>query len=341
MASRFPFAVALLFLLTACDLEGEADLRALLGAGGARDVSGTSDLAGRDLRQTQEDAPSSVDIGSSVDSGSTQTGEGCHTCIQGGTSFRISGLEVTQPDEPSQFPSFLNGIWQTDVAAYRLNILLVVTFVEDNGDGTKTLTLGAGSAWHDLSVEDVLPVQGGATPSEYHVVGPGWVEFQARLETDCSFETLDDTGRLLLHPGPNDYAMVCSDGDDSLGLPRDTLPIENLLLAGSISDDCRNIVEGTLEGCLREEAAGKVCMFFAAPDYSTWSHGVDESVDPVEPFDASYCQRWCDRTGWTNFGSFTRLIQVPLGCHVGATTAADGYSIAADFQAEGVSLSNK
>ena len=154
----------------------------------------------------------------------------------------------------------------------------------------------------------------------------------AVLQADCTFSTIGDTNSLLFHPGPDDHALICSHGDDGIGLPKDTIPIANLVATGQIADSCGEMVNGHLDGAIAEEAAGQICSFFAAPYYDTWSYSEDDTVDPVN-FKNDYCFRWCGRAGWANFGLFTRTIDVPLTADSDGDGTNDAIGLSGDWTA--------
>lgn len=261
----------------------------------------------------------------------------CHECLAVGMAFRFSALDVLEPSEPPGLPAFLNGIWKPDVNAYRLNIILQIASIEDNGDGSKTISFTAGSGWHDLTMEQILPVQGGDDePTSFTFVGGSTTEFTAVVDADCNFETRGATNMLWFHPGPFDHALICSAGDDTIDLPKDTIPIANLVAHGAISDTCDMIVDARLDGCIAAEAACQICSFGPAPNYSQWNYEQDPEAAGMA-CEASYCQRWCGRY-WANFGGFVQGIGVPLACDIDSDGTMDAYLLSGDWEATQVPM---
>jgi hypothetical protein len=154
--------------------------------------------------------------------------------------------------------------------------------------------------------------------------------FQANLKADCSFETIGDTNLLPFHPGKTEQALICSAGNTAIGLPKDTIPIANLVASGRIDDTCEQVIDATLDGCIGANAACEICNFFTAPDYQSWSYLPTGNPLPKEGdlgyCDAGYCEAACGRheSGtlfWANFGGFVRQLGVPTECKVGAEDA--------------------
>lgn len=254
-----------------------------------------------------------------------QTGE-CMKCLATGMAFRFTTVNVTEPSQPEGLPEFLNAIWAPDISANRLNIMLRIDEMTDNGDGTKTLKFTAGSAWHDLTLADVLPVEGGTkTPAWFDFVGGSTSTFQAKLAADCTFQTIGATNLLQFHPGPTDTALICSAGNAGIGLPKDTIPIANLVATGAFNGDCTQVTNATLDGCIAADAACEICNFLTAPDYQSWSYAA--SGTPPKSCDAAYCESACGRSPkdnnlyWVNFGGFVKGLGVPTECKVGTQDA--------------------
>ncbi len=267
----------------------------------------------------------------------------CQKCIAPGMCFRFKKIEVTEPSVPEGLPAFLNNIWTPDVQAYRLNILLCIDGVTAKPDGTVTLTVTAGAAWHDLPFEQVLPVQHSNKPSWFEFVKGFTTTFTAEVTTDCTFRTVGPAN-LWFHPGPVDHALVCSAGDPAIGLPVDTIPIENLVAHGSFDNTCTLISSGALEGCIADAAACQICSFILAPDYKGWAKTPDPSVTDWQPCAYAYCMRHCGTASgagglapgspiWANFGDFVRGLGVPLTCDTDGDGTTDGYGLAGHWEA--------
>ncbi len=262
----------------------------------------------------------------------------CQRCLTPGMCFRFQEVKVTEPSEPEGLPEFLNNIWGPDIAAYRLNMLFCVDEVLARRDGGVTLKVTAGAAWHDLTIEQVLPVEHENRPSWFEFVEGFTTTFEVKVDTDCTFETVGPAD-LWFHPGPLDHALVCSAGDPSIGLPVDTIPVEKLVAKGKFNDSCTMITAGRLDGCIAGAAACQICSFILAPDYKEWNREPDPGVQDPKPCDASYCNRNCGYASgqvllpkgsaiWTNFGGFVQGLEVPLGCDTDGDGEDDGYKLA-------------
>lgn len=271
----------------------------------------------------------------------------CQKCIAPGMCFRFDKIEVTEPSVPEGLPAFLNSIWTPDVQAYRLNILLCIDDVTAKPDGTLSLAVTAGAAWHDLPFDQVLPVQHSNKPSLFEFVEGFTTTFTAEVAADCTFRTVGPAD-LWFHPGPVDHALVCSAGDPGIGLPVDTIPIEALVAHGSFDNTCTRITSGKLEGCIANAAACQICSFMLAPDYKEWNKEPDTTITNAEPCKSSYCNRHCGYASgqvllpkgspiWANFGGFVQGLGVPLTCDTDGDGSADGYGLAGNWEAGRIS----
>lgn len=274
----------------------------------------------------------------------------CLPCIQPGLALRFTALDVQEPSEPIGLPEFLNNIWKPDIATSRLNIALRVEKVEEvtvEGARFWDISVTAGSTWHDLTVEDVLPVNagdGGKTPNVYYFLGDLTSTFNVRMDENCHFES---TGKasLRFHPGPMDHALICSGGFAEMNLQPDTIPLDALFARGQFNDTCTKITDGYLEGCIAQKASCRICSFLLAPDYATWARNPDTSV-PDTPCTPDYCIHTCSRGApfvpWANFGGFVSDLGVPLQCDYNGKDDGieemNGYLIAGGWEASKVNF---
>ncbi|NOZ02411.1 MAG: hypothetical protein GXP54_11045 [Deltaproteobacteria bacterium] len=307
------------------------------GGSGGNDDTGNTDVV--------------ADNGGVTDNGGdkdAQTGNACHQCLlkSNGLSVRFTKMFVTEPSIPEGLPDFLNAIWEPDVADYRLNVILQLEKVTDNGDGTLKLKVKAGAGWHDLAVDQVTPMGHGKTPNEFHFVEGFTTEFDAVVDENCNFSTVGQAD-LWFHPGPLDHALICSAGDDTIGLPKDTIPISNLIAKGHFNDECTQITDGDLTGCIAADAACQICSFMLAPDYSEWNIETDPSIT-TENCQPSYCDGTCGKASgnvvlpkgsplWANFGGFVEGIGVPQTCDVNGGTD-NGYALAGEWNAAQIKM---
>ncbi len=275
----------------------------------------------------------------------------CQQCIAPGMCFRFHDIKVTEPSEPEGLPVFLNNIWTPDIAAYRLNIMLCVDEVAVTPGGTLALKVTAGAAWHDLTIEQVLPVQHSNQPSWFQFVEGFTTTFQAEVGSDCIFRTVGPAD-LWFHPGPVDHALVCSAGDPNIGLPVDTIPIEKLVAQGRFDDTCTLISDGKLDGCIADAAACQICSFMLAPDYKEWNKEPDTTITGAKPCESTYCNRYCGYASgdvslskgspiWVNFGGFVQGIPVPLACDTDGDGTNDGYKLAGNWEAGRVTVQGR
>lgn len=289
----------------------------------------------------------------------TTTGNACHQCLlnSAGLSVRFTRMFVTEPSIPEGLDEYLNNIWKPDVDAYRLNVVLRLDEVTDNGNGTLKAKVTAGAGWHDLTIEQITPVVHNNVPTEFHFVEGFTTEFNAVIDENCNFSTAGKAD-LWFHPGPLDHAFICSGGDDTIGLPKDTIPISNLDATGHFNDECTQVTDGTLTGCIAADATCQICSFILAPDYREWNLKLDASITPEKCMsfycglpcqkDTGYCGHTCGKaTGnvklkkgsslWANFGDIVRGIGTPQTCDVSGGTN-NGYGLAGEWDAVQVKM---
>jgi hypothetical protein len=270
-------------------------------------------------------------------SGDASSTPKCIQCLQPGIAMRFSKLNVQEPSEPQGLVEFLNGIWAPDIDDSRLNVVLRLEKIEDDVEvpGGKLITATVGSAWHNLTVEDVVEVGGNKIPSEYYFLNGATSEFNIKMKPDCTFESIGDDASLLFHPGPMDHALICSGGSEAMGFGTDRIPLSALKATGSFNDTCTTISDAYLRGCIAQEASCLICSFGLAPDYSLWEINPDPTAEGTV-CDASYCAKTCGKRFWTNFGAFVGGLEVPLQCDYNGSGANNGYLIAGDWEAKSV-----
>lgn len=269
----------------------------------------------------------------------------CPACLKPGIAFRLTKLDVQKPEEPAALKDFLNAIWAPDICAQRLNIILKLDEVKSGQDGKTTIKFTAGSGWPcpggvPADPKTMLQVQCDdptiVKQEEFCFVEGGTTVIEAVVDEKCHFVT---TGEAFLnfHPGPVDHAYICSAGDPGIGLNRDTIPLANLFAYGDFNADCTEITAGLLSGCIKQEAADQICSFLAAPNYSTYdmSNKDSKACDDLPPGytcvgTAYYCMKNCNKSGWANFGGFTRDNGVPVECTVQAAEP-NAYQLSGEF----------
>jgi len=333
-ATRFGAWIAAIATVAGCEKTGDCPDQGL--------VVPDSVSSDRDIGPGDPGGP--ADVGD-ANGGDNLTLTACQRCLQPGLCFRFDQIEITEPSVPEGLPDFLNQIWTPDINAYRLNIMFCIDSVHPKADGSVVLGLQviAGAAWHDLPLEQVLPVQHQNKPSGFHFVEGFTTNFEAEVDQGCTFRTIGSAD-LWFHPGPADHALVCSAGDPSIGLPVDTIPIEQLVAHGQFDDTCTRITAGQLGGCISSAAACQICSFILAPDYREWNKEPDTSIQDWKPCEASYCNRHCGYASgkgtlpkgspiWTNFGGFVQGLGVPIQCDTDGDGTNDGYSLAGNWTA--------
>lgn len=267
---------------------------------------------------------------------------GCLACLAPGQTFLFRTLDVTEPATPMELPALLNTIWAPDILEYRLNIMMKVEEVVPQQDGTLKMRASAGSAWHDLSFEDVRTLGNTNVPQTFHFTVPELVkDIWFSIDANCDFITLNDPESgdmpgINFRPGTVEKYLLCSAGNDAIDLPPHTVPIRGLYATGHFNADCTKIEDANLSGCIAKDAACELCNMVTAPDYDLWeSTTPDPSVEAV-PCDASYCKHHCGKNPWTNFGGFVLGVGVPLNCDLDGDTVNEGFRLTAGFWAQGV-----
>ena len=339
-----------------------AALLGLAGCGGDTDVRNidlTRPAETRDaLDVSAPDAPARDAAAGQAD---VPDGEACPACLRPGLTFRITLLEVTAPSESTPLREYLTVLWGADLCAHRLNLLLHVEEVTPLVDGTTWLTVRAGSGWHAVTEDDGATLRATRVDEVLHPAlcdperdPPTTVpsvycferepaEFVLVVDGDCRFHT-DLGARLSIQPGRQDAPFFCAPGDPAIGLPTDTLPLDELVVTGRFSPDCRSVAEGgesVLSGCATRRSLCQLCIPTLAPDYTGAVRAPDETVIPVECA-PSTCQRFCGPSPWLNLGHALGgsdpaggggAWRVPLSCEV---DALPGYRLAGRWAAESV-----
>ncbi len=275
----------------------------------------------------------------------TTQSNACLSCLAAGQTYLFRQLDVTEPSTPMELPNLLNGIWAPDIVDYRLNIMLKIEEVTQDGDGL-LLKATAGSAWHNLPFDEVVAIDHGKVPESFFF---NVMEYTStvyiRVDAQCNFETINspvDNSKPYLNfrPGPVEKWLICSGGNEALDLPQNTVPIRMLHAAGRFNDTCTGMVDGELDGCISKDAACEICDFLTAPDYSLWdSVTPDPSVTPV-PCEASYCEHHCGAMPWTNFGGVVVGFGVPLNCDMNGDSVNEGFALKGSFYTQTVTYAD-
>lgn len=264
------------------------------------------------------------------------TGEGggntcskCDAAAMKGRVYRINNLEI---DEPDAFAAILNLIWQSDIKNNILNVLLVVDDAQPGTAGNAfdkvSLTLGPG--WREPKMPYVLPAPDG-TPSA-DVITDYCMLQDLSLKVDlltyhgtlCQLKSAEPTS-LYFHSGPKDAPLICAP-DNS---PANNIPISNMSIRASFNDDCSQVVDGFLLGCITMAAADRICMCMGEPGACAFQPTSGIATYDPENLDEA-CHSACSPSA-LSFGGIVRSFDLNPGCLTPDGT--QGYFVQAFFSA--------
>jgi len=168
---------------------------------------------------------------------------GC-ACLTVGRWYRFDVLAITAIDgkEHPVIPT-LNNLWQSDIDALELDIMVEITAVSPtsvttrvlNGarvDGTQTIC-----ALDDTAVEVVFPRRG------------------------CHLDTSSESA-FNVYAGTEDFPKICT---TTLPVPH-AIPVSKARLEGVVSEDCATILHGKVPaGGLGESELGQICTCLLLP----------------------------------------------------------------------------
>ncbi|MFH1533164.1 MAG: hypothetical protein ABIK09_20750 [Pseudomonadota bacterium] len=179
-----------------------------------------------------------------------------------GRVFRMTSLEI---DEPQEFADLLNTMWRTDIDNQTLNVLFYVdiaTRTDEELGPFSLLEFVAGPAWRTPKLPlALLQEEKGPTPDEQvdsYCILDG---LESALDGEpyhgklCEFKSLKYTS-LFFHSGPKDQPLVCAPAN----VPANTIPIKNLKARMPFNEDCTEIQNAFLEGCITIPDADHICM---------------------------------------------------------------------------------
>ncbi|MBM4372352.1 MAG: hypothetical protein FJ098_11900, partial [Deltaproteobacteria bacterium] len=200
-----------------------------------------------------------------VPGGEGECSQNCTSCTveeMQGRVFRMTRLEI---DEPAEFASLLNGIWETDIDNQTLNVLFYVSSAERSEEEVSAFTrleFVAGPGWRTPTRPLALHDEPEGLTAEDQVDSFCMLEgLDSILDgtpyhgKQCEFKSTEMTA-LYFHSGPKDYPLVCAPAN----LPGNSIPIKNLKVRMGFNDDCTEIRNAFIEGCITIPDADRICM---------------------------------------------------------------------------------
>jgi membrane-associated phospholipid phosphatase len=258
--------------------------------------------------------------------GGGNTCSNCDADAMKGRVYRLTQLEI---DEPEAFASILNLIWQSDIRNNILNVLVVVDEVVAGRAGNAfdkvSVTLGPG--WRRPKMPYVLPAQDGSPA--FDMVDDYCLLQDLSLKTDlmayhgtlCQLKSANPTS-LYFHSGPRDGPLICAPDNG----PPNNIPISNMSIRVAFNDDCTELVDGFLLGCITMEAADRICMCMGAPGACSMDPRPGSVYEPGVLDEA--CHSACS-PDWLSFGNIIRSFELAPGCLTPDGTS--GYFVQAFF----------
>jgi hypothetical protein len=252
----------------------------------------------------------------------------CDAAAMKGRVYRVTRLEI---DEPDVFASILNVMWQGDVKNNILNVLIVVDdAVAGTGTAFEKLSLKLGPGWRVPKMPYVLPPPNDETPMSDMVTDYcqlAGMSLDVQLDpyhgTQCQFKSTAPTS-LYFHSGPKDAPLICAPDN----VPSNNIPISNMSIRMSFNDDCSEVKDGFLLGCIKVQDADRICMCTGDPGACEWDKKPGATYQP-DALDES-CHTACGDM-WMSFGGIVRALGLAPGC---LTPEGDqGYFVQAFFDA--------
>jgi len=194
-----------------------------------------------------------------------ECGGSCQECSveeMTGRVFRMTRLEI---DEPEEFAGLLNEIWATDIDNQTLNVLFFVENAEKTDEELSAfsrLEFVAGPAWRTPKFPIAFHDEDGG-PTAYDQVDSYCIldGLDSLLDGEpyhgklCELKSQEYTS-LFFHSGPADQPLVCGPAN----LPANSIPIKNLKARMTFNEDCTEIQNAFLEGCITIPEADHICM---------------------------------------------------------------------------------
>lgn len=200
-----------------------------------------------ELDLTPNVLPQPIDMSVEVDRGEGMGDMGdmnpdfdpCGDCLEVGAWYRFDELALKSLDGGAHpVIALLNSFWRTDVSNHVLNILFEVRAI--NGD---QVVIGAmNAAWVSEAEND------------YCVLPSTAIEFTF-TRTGCDIINQDPAG-INIYAGSVEIAKNCSAG----GVSDNAIPVRDVILGGSFTDECAKISEGTVvSAAIKRSALETTC----------------------------------------------------------------------------------
>jgi hypothetical protein len=237
----------------------------------------------------------------------------CYHCLKADMEGRIFRLTRMVIDEPDAFAALLNEMWKGDINNNILNVIIRVDSMlpgyttPEPGEGDmafKWVTITVGPAWRIPKFPYISPAESGQpmdTPitSYCHLKD---LSFQMKLVDfrgyQCMVENKEPQA-LYFHSGPKDAPLICAPENS----PANNIPVTSLKIRTSFNDDCTEIHEAYLEGCITVDAADRICMCPGA------AGTCPRFENPTYTFDGNdldgYCKSACGED-WISFGALLK-----------------------------------
>jgi hypothetical protein len=233
----------------------------------------------------------------------------CETDDFLGTPFRLTRLEI---DEPEELATLLNAIWSTDILYNTVNVLLVVKeFKAGTAAAFDSITFDVGPGWRYPHAPFAIPPEEGQ-PSQSVIETYCPLEGLTReMEVkpyhghQCVFKSTEPTA-LFFHTGPKDAPIVCAPDLD----PANAIPIKYMKVRFGFDETCQGLSDGYLEGCIAMDEADRICMCMATGKCPR--EPVDMGDYPDDDL-VSYCKDKCGMK-WVSFGQSVRAFGLEPTC---------------------------
>lgn len=264
----------------------------------------------------------------------------CGATSMPGRAYRFTRLIA---DQPAYLADTLDNMWHHEISNYLLNVLLVVESAEKNENTISSFSkirIKAGAGWRDPGApyltDDTFEVNSYCLMDESLNIEIEVTPYSGYL---CRFRNAN-AASLFFHLGSLNDPLMCAPKLD----PKNTTPIQDLHMSFSFNEDCTQIREGYLEGCLAQKNVNRICM---CPNAGTCSK---EGADPSTPFPAEpaspgapfvddalveYCQDACSGgriEGWVSFRENLEFFGIKPTCLT--SDGEIGYRLSAFFEAE-------
>ena len=162
----------------------------------------------------------------------------------------------------------LQNTWAADIANFKLNILVDLLAEDaDAGTGTVSIRSGVGAGWSDQCSE--ANTESAEFPVTYSPGVETWIPDEAAGQCAQMGGAGVASGTYELEMGKDDFVFIYAEDNDGTafncsleaGAPS-AIPIAGISATLSMAED-RNMVAGTLTGCMSEAGAQNICSCLA------------------------------------------------------------------------------